>query len=109
MPPCSATTGSACSGPTISAYMAANRNDVNVPVWDDRPWHPLPPLKGRVDTEVCVVGLGGSGLNVIGELLDLGVDVVGLERGRVGGSATGRNGGFFLAGTADFHHRAAML
>lgn len=77
-----------------------------MPVWDDRPWHRLPRLKGRVDAQVCVVGLGGSGLNVVGELLDLGVDVVGVERGRVGGGATGRNGGFFLAGTPDFHHRA---
>ena len=53
------------------------------------------------------MGLGGSGLAVIGELLDLGVRVVGVERGRVGGGSTGRNGGFFLAGTPDFHHRAA--
>ena len=64
-------------------------------------------MKGTETADVCVVGLGGSGLNVITELLDLGVDVVGVERGRVGGSATGRNGGFFLGGTPDFHHRAA--
>ena len=58
---------------------------------------------------MCVVGLGGSGLSAIGELLDLGVSVVGVERDRVGGAATGRNGGFFLAGTPDFHHRASAL
>ena len=56
---------------------------------------------------MCVVGLGGSGLSTVAELLDLGVSVVGVERDRVGGAATGRNGGFFLAGTPDFHHRAA--
>ena len=89
--------------------MATHRNDANQPVWDHRPWHPLPPLKGRVDADVCVVGLGGSGLSVIAELLDLGVDVVGVERHRIGGNATGRNGGFFLAGTPDFHHRAAAV
>jgi gamma-glutamylputrescine oxidase len=76
-------------------------------VWDDRPWHPLPPLTETVQADVCVVGLGGSGLSTIAELLDLGVSVVGVDRGRVGGGATGRNGGFFLAGTPDFHHRAA--
>jgi len=78
-------------------------------VWDDRPWHPLPPLKGRVDAEVCVVGLGGSGLSTVLELLDLGIDVVGVERDRVGAGATGRNGGFFLAGTPDFYHRAVAV
>lgn len=56
-----------------------------------------------------MVGLGGTGLSAIGELLDLGVDVVGVDRYRVGSAATGRNGGFFLAGTPDFHHRAAMV
>jgi glycine/D-amino acid oxidase-like deaminating enzyme len=82
------------------------RKDAHSPVWDDRPWHPLPALDGTVEADVCVVGLGGSGLATIHELLDLGVTVVGLEKDRVGGGATGRNGGFFLAGTPDFHHRA---
>ena len=59
-------------------------------------------------TQVCVVGLGGTGLSVIGELLDLGIDVVGVDKDRVGSAATGRNGGFFLGGTPDFHHRAAL-
>ena len=58
---------------------------------------------------MCVVGLGGSGLTAVGELLDLGVNAVGVEQGRVGGAATGRNGGFFLAGTPDFHHQASAL
>ena len=89
--------------------MATKTNEATAPVWDDRPWHPLPEVKGRVDSDVCVVGLGGSGLNVVTELLDLGVDVVGVERGRIGAGATGRNGGFFLAGTPDFHHRAAAV
>jgi glycine/D-amino acid oxidase-like deaminating enzyme len=89
--------------------MAAHRNEDNRPVWDDRPWHPLPPLQGDVQADVCVVGLGGSGLSTIGELLDLGVSVVGVEKDRVGSGATGRNGGFFLAGTPDFHHRAVEV
>ncbi len=59
--------------------------------------------------DVCVVGLGGSGLSAIGELLDLGVSVVGVEKHRIGSAATGRNGGFFLAGTPDFHHRAVAV
>ncbi len=53
-----------------------------------------------------MVGLGGSGLTAIGELLVRGVDVVGVDAGVVGSGAAGRNGGFLLAGLADFHHVA---
>ncbi|MGH3665471.1 MAG: FAD-dependent oxidoreductase, partial [Egibacteraceae bacterium] len=87
--------------------MAAQATQRSRSVWDDRAWHPLPRLRGRVDTTVCVVGLGGSGLAAVGELLDRGVDVVGIDAGPVGGRAAGRNGGFLLAGAPDFHHRAA--
>jgi len=80
------------------------------PVWDDRPWAPLPQLREQVDARICVVGLGASGLTAVGELLDLGVDVVGVDAAGVGSGAAGRNGGFLLAGTADFfHHTAAQL
>ena len=63
-------------------------------------------LEGDLETDVCVVGLGGSGLACVGELLRLGVPVVGLDAGQVAGGAAGRNGGFLLAGTAAFHHDA---
>lgn len=78
----------------------------NLPVWDDAPWTPLPALAGDVDADVCVVGLGGSGLTAISELLSHGVKVVGLEAGTVAGGAAGRNGGLLLAGTAMFYHDA---
>jgi len=55
---------------------------------------------------VCVVGLGGSGLAAVHEFLDLGQRVVGVDAGTVAGGAAGRNGGFLLAGPADFHHDA---
>jgi gamma-glutamylputrescine oxidase len=77
------------------------------PVWDDEPWHPLPILDGDVRADVCVVGLGGSGLSAVGELLRAGLSVVGIDAGPVGGGAAGRNGGFLLAGLAAFHHDAA--
>ena len=66
----------------------------------------LPSLEDDVEAEVAVVGLGGSGLTAVGELLDRGVNVVGVDAGRVAGGAAGRNGGFLLAGLADFHHVA---
>ena len=78
----------------------------NLPVWERGGWAPLPPLAGEVAADVCVVGLGGSGLSCVGELLRLGARVVGLEAGSVAGGAAGRNGGFLLAGTAAFHHEA---
>ena len=76
------------------------------PVWDVGPAPELPRLDGEVDADVCVVGLGGSGLVCVGELIGLGGRVVGVDAGRVGGGAAGRNGGFLLAGLALFHHDA---
>lgn len=80
----------------------------NIPGWDDpdarRDWTPLPRLEGAREADVCVVGLGGSGLAAVGELLRMGKRVVGIDSGSVGGGAAGRNGGFLLAGTAGFHH-----
>jgi len=81
-------------------------NDSNVPVWDDGSALGLPRLEGEVRAEVCVVGLGGSGLAAIAELLRRGVDVVGVDAGTVAGGAAGRNGGFLLAGIAAAHHDA---
>lgn len=78
----------------------------NIPVWDDHPGLDLPRLETTVEADVCVVGLGGSGLACVHELLDLGVRVVGIDAGPVAGGAAGRNGGFLLAGTYHFYHDA---
>lgn len=75
------------------------------PVWETGGWAPLPALSGRVTADVCVVGLGGSGLAAVDELLGRGASVVGVDAGPVGGGAAGRNGGFLLAGLADPYHR----
>ncbi|AWR86422.1 NAD(P)/FAD-dependent oxidoreductase [Meiothermus taiwanensis] len=79
---------------------------MNTPVWDDGNWPGLPSLEGDLEAEVCVVGLGGSGLAAIHELLRLGRSVVGLDAGPVAGGAAGRNGGFLLAGLAKFYHQS---
>jgi gamma-glutamylputrescine oxidase len=76
------------------------------PLWDDGQATSHPPLHGDLTTDVCVVGLGGSGLACIVELRRLGLDVIGLDAGTIGGGAAGRNGGFLLAGLAAFHHDA---
>jgi gamma-glutamylputrescine oxidase len=68
---------------------------------------PWPVLVGDVTADVCVVGLGGSGLAVVGEVLRRGLAVVGVDAGRVAAGAAGRNGGFLLAGPALPVHQAA--
>lgn len=52
------------------------------------------------------MGLGGSGLACVDQLLAEGVSVVGIDAGRIGGAAAGRNGGLLRAGTSLFHHDA---
>ena len=50
-------------------------------VWEDGRWAGLPSLDGDIDVDVCVVGLGGSGLSCIHELRDHGVRVAGIDAG----------------------------
>lgn len=66
----------------------------------------LPLLQEETRADVCVIGLGGSGLTAIHALLDSGLDVVGLDAGAVASGAAGRNGGLLLAGLAPFFHDA---
>jgi gamma-glutamylputrescine oxidase len=58
----------------------------------------------RLRADLCVVGLGAAGLRAAAEAARRGLDVVGVDAGRPGDGASGRNGGFLLAGAADFHH-----
>lgn len=81
----------------------------NVPLWESGGWTALPSLEGHVATEVCVVGLGGSGLSAVAELRRLGHEVVGVDAGSVACGASGRNAGFMLSGTAAFYHEARRL
>ena len=79
---------------------------LNVPAWDDSAWSGLAALREDVEADVCVVGLGGSGLSAVMELRRRGARVVGLDAAQVGSGAAGRNGGLLLAGIAPFHHDA---
>lgn len=76
------------------------------PIWYDVPDPLYSPLAETIAVDVCVIGLGGSGLTCIHELLELGVRVAGIDAVAVGGGAAGRNGGFLLAGLAAFYHDA---
>lgn len=81
---------------------------VNLPIWEDRDWRPLPRLEGPVRADVCVIGLGGSGLAAMEELGAMGVSAVGVDAGEVGAGAAGRNGGFVLAGLAKFFNETVV-
>ena len=78
----------------------------NAPVWDAGAGSDFPALAGNTNADVCVIGLGGSGLACISELCALGMRVVGIDAARIAGGAAGRNGGFLLAGVARFYHEA---
>jgi gamma-glutamylputrescine oxidase len=78
----------------------------NAPIWGEEETLSLPQLEGEVDADVCVVGLGGSGLVCVRTLLEAGRRVVGIDAATVAGAAAGRNGGFLLGGLAMFHHDA---
>jgi glycine/D-amino acid oxidase-like deaminating enzyme len=77
------------------------------PAWDDGKWRGLATLTDPVEGDLCVIGLGGSGLTAIASAVDAGFSVVGIDAGPVAGGAAGRNGGLLLAGSARFYHRVA--
>lgn len=75
-------------------------------LWHETPAVPRPPLGADLDADVCVIGLGMSGLAAVRQARAMGARVVGLDASRVAGAAAGRNGGLLLGGVAEFHHDA---
>ena len=78
----------------------------NVSFWLDAPYEPRPALEGDVETEACVIGGGVGGLSCARRLVQHGIETLLLEAGTVAGGASGRNGGFLIAGTGVFHNDA---
>jgi gamma-glutamylputrescine oxidase len=76
------------------------------PYWLDAPYEPRPSLEGDIEVEACVIGAGVGGLSCARALAGRGVETVVLERDTVAGGASGRNGGFLLAGMAAFYEDA---
>ena len=71
-----------------------------VPLWQDEPYRPRAPLEGVARADVCVIGAGAGGLASARRLAAAGLAVVVVDRHEVASGASGRNGGFFLAGAA---------
>jgi gamma-glutamylputrescine oxidase len=80
-----------------------------LPYWLDQPYEPRPPLDRDVQVEACVIGAGVAGLSCARRLARHGIETLVLERDTVGGGASGRNGGFLIAGLAPFHNDAVEL
>ena len=84
-------------------------DDVDGDREDGDPSPSLPSLRvgaETVEADLCVVGLGASGLAAVHAALDRGLSVVGVDAAGVAAGAAGRNAGFALAGLAEFHHDA---
>ena len=78
-------------------------------IWLDEPYTARAPLEGDTTAEVCVIGAGIGGLSVAWRLAALGARPLVLEATTVAGGASGRNGGFFMAGVAPRYDEAVRL
>jgi gamma-glutamylputrescine oxidase len=76
------------------------------PFWLDAPYEPRPALDRDIEVEACVIGGGVGGLSCARRLAQHGIETALLEAGTVAGGASGRNGGFLIAGIALFHNDA---
>jgi len=76
------------------------------PYWLDYEYEPRPALEGPLHADACVIGGGVSGLSAARELARRGLDTVLLEARTIASGASGRNGGFLLAGPAIFYPEA---
>jgi glycine/D-amino acid oxidase-like deaminating enzyme len=95
-----ASTGSTDGHPSL-------RDATPAPFWLDRPDRPAPraALDGDLETDLCVVGGGYSGLwtAILAKERDPVRDVVLVEGERIGWAASGRNGGFCAASLTHGH------
>jgi gamma-glutamylputrescine oxidase len=80
-----------------------------LPYWLDEPYEPRGGLAGDTDTEACVIGAGVAGLSCARRLAAHGIEPIVLDRETVASGASGRNGGFLIAGLAPFHNDAIDL
>ncbi|HET9200580.1 MAG TPA: FAD-binding oxidoreductase, partial [Dehalococcoidia bacterium] len=69
--------------------------------WLRREGEGYPPLEADCEVEIAIVGGGISGCAAALLLAERGDDVVLLERDDIASGASGRNGGFVLAGTVE--------
>jgi gamma-glutamylputrescine oxidase len=76
------------------------------PLWQDYAYRSGAALDGDLDVEVCVIGAGIGGMSTAWHLEGRGIHATVVEARTAGSGASGRNGGFLIAGTAPFHNDA---
>ena len=74
--------------------------------WLDMPYSPSDPLSGELDVDVVVIGGGVTGVTGALFLAEGGARVAVVERREIASGASGRNGGFMLAGTHEYYAEA---
>jgi gamma-glutamylputrescine oxidase len=80
-----------------------------LPLWHDDPYEERAALAGACETDVLVIGAGIAGLSCAWHLAERGVDCTVVEARTAAGGASGRNGGFLVAGAAPAHQDAVRL
>ncbi len=95
----------------LHAIHETSKIRTNIPMirdsyWLDMPYTPTDPLSGDLDLDVVVIGGGVTGVTGALFLAEGGASVAVLERREVASGATGRNGGFMLAGTHEYYVEA---
>jgi gamma-glutamylputrescine oxidase len=76
------------------------------PLWQDYSYDARPSVEVDLDVDVCVIGAGIGGISTAWHLARHGIQATVLEARTAGSGASGRNGGFVIAGTAPFHNDA---
>src|SRR5271169_3479782 len=77
-----------------------------LPLWHDDPYDERAPLSDEHETDVLVIGAGIAGLSCAWHLAERGVDCTVVEARTAASGASGRNGGFLVAGAAPAHQDA---
>ncbi len=79
------------------------------PYWQSDRVVPRPPLSGDVAADVAIVGGGIGGLATAWHLAERGIRSTIVEARTVASGASGRNGGFLIAGAAPMYNDARVL
>jgi gamma-glutamylputrescine oxidase len=77
-----------------------------LPLWHDDPYTDRAPLESAHETDVLVIGAGIAGLSCAWHLAERGIACSVVEARTAASGASGRNGGFLVAGAAPAHQDA---